>query len=89
VRSEPNGSERNKLGRQYNKVFTENIYNIGLVQAPAALIINKRIKNLPPGTPVLAYNWAEDGAMRERFWVAKEDQGEVPELLPGTLPGIE
>jgi hypothetical protein len=27
--------------------------------------------------------------MRERFWVAKEDQGEVPELLPGTLPGIE
>jgi peptide/nickel transport system substrate-binding protein len=89
VRSEPNGSERNELWRQYNKVFTENIYNIGLVQAPAALIINKRIKNLPPGTPVLAYNWAEDGAMRERFWVAKEDQGKVPELLPGTLPGIE
>jgi peptide/nickel transport system substrate-binding protein len=89
ARSEPDTAAQAELWRQYNHTFNENVYNVGLVTTAAALLINKRVRNLPPGTPVLAYNWAEDGAMRERFWIAVEDQDQVPELLPGVLPGIE
>jgi len=66
------------------KNWTENVYTIGTVQAPAALLINKRIKNAHPGTPVFMFNWAEDNVIRERLWVAGEDQ--LEELLPGTIP---
>jgi len=63
--------------------WTENVYTIGLTQAPAALLINKRVKNAHPGTPVFMYNWAEDGVVRERLWSAPGDQ--IEELLPGTI----
>jgi peptide/nickel transport system substrate-binding protein len=66
------------------KNWTENVYTIGLVQAPAALLINKRIKNAHPGTPVFMYHWAEDGIIRERLWAPAAEQ--VPELLPDTIP---
>lgn len=65
--------------------WTENVYTIGLVQAPAALLINKRINNAHPGTPVFMFEWAEDGVVRERLWSASGDQ--IEELLPGTIPG--
>ncbi|MEO1020634.1 MAG: ABC transporter substrate-binding protein, partial [Pseudomonadota bacterium] len=86
IRTEPDTEVRNELLREYNRVATDNIYNVGLITIPAALIINKRIKNVPPGTPVLAYQWSEDAVMRERFWVAEEEQ--LDELFPETLPGI-
>ena len=64
--------------------WTENVYTIGLIQAPAALLINKRIKNAHPGTPVFMFNWAEDNVVRERLWTPEADQ--VAELLPDTIP---
>ncbi len=86
IRIEPDIETRNEMLREYNRVFTDNIYNVGLITIPAALLINKRIKNVPPGTPVLAYQWSEDAVMRECFWVAEGDQ--IQELFPETLPGI-
>jgi peptide/nickel transport system substrate-binding protein len=64
-------------------ILTENIYNIGLVQVPAALLVNKRVKNAHPGTPVFMYEWAEDAVVRERLWVPATEQ--IGELLPGTV----
>ncbi len=64
-------------------ILTDNLYNIGLVQVPAALLVNKRIKNAHPGTPVFMYEWAEDAVIRERLWVPADQQTE--ELLPGTV----
>lgn len=64
--------------------WTENVYTIGLVQAPAALLINKRIKNAHPGTPVFMFEWAEDGVVRERLWATADEQ--IEELLPNTIP---
>jgi peptide/nickel transport system substrate-binding protein len=64
-------------------ILTENIYNIGLVQVPAALLVNKRVRNAHPGTPVFMYEWAEDAVIRERLWVPADLQTE--ELLPGTV----
>ncbi|WCE28837.1 ABC transporter substrate-binding protein [Vibrio sp. SCSIO 43137] len=64
-------------------IITENAYVIGTVQAPGALLVNKRVKNAHPGTPTFMFEWAEDGIIRERLWVAKEEQ--QTELLPGVI----
>jgi peptide/nickel transport system substrate-binding protein len=89
IRTEADPARRNELFREYNRVFTRNVYQIGLISVPGAIIINKRFRNVPPGTPILAYGWGEDGSMRERFWVPVDEQGRVAELAPKTLPGIE
>ncbi|MGF1777419.1 ABC transporter substrate-binding protein [Vibrio nomapromontoriensis] len=68
---------------ELNRITTENVYHLGLVSYPGALLMNKRIKNVP-NAPIIAYQWAEDAVMRERFWVAKQDQ--IKELKPNTLP---
>lgn len=64
-------------------ILSENIYNVGLVQIPAALLVNKRVKNAHPGTPVFMYEWAEDSVIRERLWVPADQQ--IGELLPNTV----
>jgi len=88
IRTEPDGAKRAVLLNEYNHLFTENVYSVGLVTIPAALIVNKRFKNVPAGAPVLAWQWSEDNTLRERMWIAKEDQAQVPELMPGVMPGV-
>ena len=61
--------------QEWQKIYTENVYGIGLTQYPGALIINKRFSNIPPGAPIFMYNWAEDNIIRERVWVAADKQG--------------
>ncbi|MQB41381.1 ABC transporter substrate-binding protein [Rhizobium sp. ICMP 5592] len=78
--------ERVALMKQYQKLSTEHLYNIGLTEYPGALIINKRFSNVPPGTPIFMFNWAEDSIIRERMWVAADKQGKY-ELFPQQLPG--
>jgi peptide/nickel transport system substrate-binding protein len=81
--SELDPIKQNLLIRELNHVTTENLYHIGLVAYPGALLVNKRVKNVP-NAPILAYQWAEDSVMRERFWVPKAQQ--TKELRPETLP---
>ncbi|NTJ68310.1 ABC transporter substrate-binding protein [Agrobacterium rhizogenes] len=78
--------ERVALMKQFQKISTGNLYNIGLTEYPGALIINKRFSNVPPGTPIFLFNWAEDSIIRERLWVAADKQGKY-ELFPNQLPG--
>ncbi|WP_412065509.1 ABC transporter substrate-binding protein [Rhizobium sp. SYY.PMSO] len=78
--------ERVALMKQFQKISTGHLYNIGLTEYPGALIINKRFSNVPPGTPIFLFNWAEDSIMRERLWVAADKQGKY-ELFPEELPG--
>ena len=42
-------AERVELMKQYQNLRTENLYGIGLVAYPGALVINKRFANIPPG----------------------------------------
>jgi peptide/nickel transport system substrate-binding protein len=79
-------AERTELMKKYQKLYTENIATIGLTQYPGALIVNKRFANIPPGTPIFMFNWAEDSVMRERLYVPKDKQQNY-ELYPKTLPG--
>ncbi|MDO6732259.1 ABC transporter substrate-binding protein [Marinovum sp. 2_MG-2023] len=89
LRVETNSEKRVALFSDLNRIMTENVYHVGLINASAALIVNKRIRNIVPGTPVLMYQWSEKGAMRERLWIRPEDQGAVPEIQPGVIPGVD
>lgn len=84
--SEENKVKQKTLISEFNTLFTENVYHVGLISYPGALLVNKRIKNVP-NAPILAYQWAEDAVMRERLWVPKADQ--ITELQPHTLPHLE
>ena len=78
-------AERVELMKHYQQVFTENVYAVGLTAYPGALIINKRFSNIPPGAPIFMYNWAEDNIIRERVFVAADQQPGL-EVYPDTLP---
>ncbi|TNC65529.1 ABC transporter substrate-binding protein [Rubellimicrobium roseum] len=79
-------AERTELMKQYQRLYTENLYGVGLVNYPGALVVNKRFANIPPGAPIFQFNWAEDNIMRERVFVP-EDRQQDHELHPDTLPG--
>jgi peptide/nickel transport system substrate-binding protein len=79
-------AERVELMKQYQKIYTENVNAVGLTQYPGALIVNKRFSNIPVGTPIFMFNWAEDSVIRERLFVATDKQS-TNELHPNTLPG--
>tara|TARA_R110002126_G_scaffold203115_8_gene350669 strand:- start:8353 stop:10407 length:2055 start_codon:yes stop_codon:yes gene_type:complete len=79
-------AERAELMKTYQKLYTENVYTVGLTQYPGALIINKRFANIPAGAPIFMFNWAEDNIIRERVYVPEDKQGDH-ELHPETLPG--
>ena len=84
--STSDNAERAELMKQYQRIFTENVYSVGLTQYPGALIINKRFANIPAGAPIFMFNWAEDNIIRERVFVPADKQGDY-ELHPETLPG--
>ena len=79
-------AERTELMKKYQKLYTENLYGIGLTQYPGALIINKRFANIPAGAPIYMFQWAEDNIIRERVFVPADKQQNF-ELHPNTLPG--
>jgi peptide/nickel transport system substrate-binding protein len=79
-------AERVTLMKHFQNVYTANLDGIGLTAYPGALIINKRFANIPPGAPIMMYNWAEDNIIRERVFVPKDKQINA-ELFPNTLPG--
>ncbi|WP_027146564.1 ABC transporter substrate-binding protein [Mesorhizobium sp. WSM3626] len=84
--SSADNNQRASLMRDFQKISTEHVYNIGLTEYPGALIINKRFSNIPQGTPIFMFNWAEDSIVRERVFVAADKQAKY-ELFPEELPG--
>ncbi|UVK54835.1 ABC transporter substrate-binding protein [Mesorhizobium sp. AR02] len=85
VASEDN-DKRASLMRDFQKISTEHVYNVGLTEYPGALIVNKRFSNIPQGTPIFMFNWAEDSIIRERVFVKADKQAKY-ELFPQELPG--
>lgn len=76
-------AEQAQLAKDMQQLVTDNAYTIGTIQIPAALLVNKRIRNAHPGTPVFMYEWAEDGVIRERLWTPASEQQQ--EVLPDTI----
>jgi len=80
-------AERVDLMKQYQKIYTDNVNTVGLVQYPTALILNKRFANVPKGAPVHLYQYSEDNIIRERIFVPTDKQTGDTELEKDTLPG--
>ena len=82
--SESDPAVQAELMKEYNQIFTRNVYSVGLINVPGAMILNKRLKNVPQGMPILAYQWSDGASMRERIWVKKDQQ--KAQLFPEQLP---
>jgi peptide/nickel transport system substrate-binding protein len=81
---EPDFAKQKALMSEYNKIFTENCYMIGLVIGRYGLMMSKRIQNVPVGTPPFLYQWDFNNFMAEQLWAKPEDQ--LTETMPNTIP---
>ncbi len=75
---------RRELMYEYNNIFTENVYNLGVFVGRYGLGLSKRVKNVPNGTPVFMYTWVEDAILLDTLWTPVEEQ--LPQNRPGTIP---
>jgi peptide/nickel transport system substrate-binding protein len=76
-------AKRKELMFEYNRIFTENLYNIGVFVGRYGLGLAKRSLNVPAGTPVFMYSWVEDAIMLETLWTPLDQQ--LPQNRPETL----
>ncbi|MFL5803670.1 MAG: ABC transporter substrate-binding protein [Roseiflexaceae bacterium] len=84
--AEPDSAKQKDMMKTYQKLHTENVYTLGVVIGRYGLGMSKTIKNVPIGTPAFFYQWDYNNFIPEQFWIAKEDQGKVPETQPDTIP---
>ncbi|HXF60502.1 MAG TPA: ABC transporter substrate-binding protein, partial [Caldilineaceae bacterium] len=75
---------RRALLNQYNRIFTEHNYAIGVVIGRYGLALAKRFQNVPAGTPVFLYDWVENALMYEQVWTPVDQQ--LPQVRPNTIP---
>ena len=62
------------------KIFTENVYHMGVFSGRYGLGLAKRTKNIPDGTPTFLYTWVEDAILLDHLWTPKADQ--LPQNRP-------
>jgi len=83
-RSTYDPADRKTLMFDYNKIFTENVYDLGIFVGRYGLGLAKRIQNVPDGTPVFLYQWVEDAIQLDTLWTPVDQQ--MPQVRPDTLP---
>jgi peptide/nickel transport system substrate-binding protein len=76
--------KRKELISQYNHIFTENVYNLGIFVGRYGLALAKRFQNVTPGTPAFLYDWVEYSLMPEQVWSPADQQ--IEEVRPNTIP---
>lgn len=77
-------AERRQLMFEYNRIFTENVYNLGVFVGRYGLGLAKRVKNVPDGTPAFMYQWVEDAILLDMLWTPEDQQ--LPQIRPNTIP---
>jgi peptide/nickel transport system substrate-binding protein len=83
-RLEPDAVKRFELMADYNHIFTENIYDIGIVVGSYGLALAERFENVPVGTPTFLYEWTWANVQPDQVWVMPDEQ--LLEIYPETLP---
>jgi peptide/nickel transport system substrate-binding protein len=76
--------KRKELMFEYNQIFTENLYDVGILVGRYGLGLAKRSQNVPPATPAFMYTWVEDAISLEMLWTPLDMQFE--QNRPNTLP---
>ncbi len=84
---EPDTEVRKELMAEYNQIYTENVYSIGVFVSRYGLAAAKRFNNIPAGMPVFMYNWTWENAMPEQVWVDPGEQ--IEQLRPGVVATYE
>ena len=74
-------AERVELMKQFQKIYTENVYDVGLTDYPGALIINKRFSQHPAGHADLHVQLGR-GQHHPRARVVPTDKQQDYELHP-------
>jgi peptide/nickel transport system substrate-binding protein len=75
---------RNQLMSEYNRIFTENVYQMGVFVGRYGLGLAKRVQNVANGTPVFMYQWVEDAILLDTLWTPVDEQ--LPQIYPDTIP---
>jgi len=65
---------RKQLMAQYENVFTQNVYRIGVFIGRYGLGLAKRVKNVPDGAPAFMYQWIEPSILLESLWTPADAQ---------------
>jgi len=81
---DPNADNQKALMQKYLKIYTENVYSLGIVCSRYGLMMNKNIKNTPAGCPAFFIQWSHQNMLPEQLWFPKENQRK--EVLPETVP---
>jgi peptide/nickel transport system substrate-binding protein len=76
--------KRRELMAQYNKIYTENVYDMGVFVGRYGLGLAKRVKNIPSGTPAFMYTWVEDAILLDTLWTPPDQQ--LKQNRPDTIP---
>lgn len=84
---EPDSDRRVELMSEYNRIFTENVYNVGVVIGRYGLALAKRFKNVPVGCPTFLYQWTWANCQPDQVWIAPDDQ--LEQIRPGEIPIYE
>jgi peptide/nickel transport system substrate-binding protein len=77
-------AERQELMSEYNHIFTENVYDLGVFVGRYGLGLSKRVMNVPAGTPVFLYTWVEDAILLDTLWTPQDQQ--LEQIRPDTIP---
>jgi len=75
---------RKALMFEYNNIFTENVYELGVFVGRYGLGLAKRVQNVADGTPVFMYQWVEDAILLDTMWTPVDQQ--LPQNRPDTIP---
>jgi peptide/nickel transport system substrate-binding protein len=81
---EPDSAKRAELMAAYNRIFTENVYDIGIVVGRYGLMLAERFKNIPQGSPTFLYQWTWANVMADQVWVDPAEQ--IDQIRPGVIP---
>jgi peptide/nickel transport system substrate-binding protein len=74
---------RKELMRQYNRINTENVYNLGVFVGRYGLGVARRSKNIADGMPVFMYTWVEEAILLDTLWTPVDQQ--LQQNRPETL----
>ena len=81
---ETDAAKQKQQMADWNKVWTENAYNIGVVTVSYGMLLNKFMKNVQPGLPVNVYSWGHQSMFMEQLYFDAAHQR--PLILGTNLP---
>jgi peptide/nickel transport system substrate-binding protein len=78
--------KQRQLVAQFNRTWTENACNIGVVSVAYGFLLNAYMKNVQPGVAVNVYQWGHQSMFMEQLYFTPDQQAKRPLILGNNLP---